>query len=166
MKYVLMSDEISAVERLSENIERLKRFCNVQSKKVDVENSDFIIGKLGLMAEWAVSKLCGFPINMELFEDSGDFGIDGEVRGKTIDVKFSRWPNGKLIFKHPGKFVADIAVFCVPGMDQHEVEMVGVISRKRFMEQCERRDLGYGDVYCVTQDKLTPFETFLEWARK
>lgn len=166
MKYVLMSDEIAEVERLSKAIENLKRSCNVQTKKICPYESDFETGVCGLMAEYAVCKTLGVDINKDLYSDHGDFGVDFTVKGKTVDVKFNRRQNGYLYFNSLDHFRADIGVLCVPGDLQSQVWMVGVIGKKRFLREHEEKDWGYGKRYAVSQDKLKPFEEFLEWTKQ
>lgn len=166
MKYAFTTEEINKVERLSKEIESLKRSCNIQTKKVYPNASDFEIGVRGLMAEYAVAKICGQDLNMDVYQNHGDFGQDFTIGQKTVDVKFNSHPHGYLYFISPGHFKADIAVLCVPGMDEFEVEMVGAISRKKFSEKCFTKDFGYGVRYCVRQADLLKFEDFLTWVKK
>ena len=139
MKYAFTTEELNKVERLSKEIEKLKRLCNVQSKKVCADASDSEIGKWGLMAEYAVVSSCGQNINMDLYQDHGDFGIDTIIKGKTLDVKFNGYRNGYLYFISPKHFVADIGCLCVPGDDEYEIEMVGIINRKIFLENSTQK---------------------------
>lgn len=166
MKYVFTTEEIGKVERLSQEIQSLKRSCNIQTKKVYPGASDFEVGLRGLMAEYAVATSCRQNLNMDLYTDHGDFGQDFAIGEKTVDVKFNSHPYGDLYFISPGHFKADIAVLCVPGLDEFEVEMVGAISRKKFSEKCFTKDFGHGVRYCVKQGDLLKFEDFLAWTKK
>ena len=138
---------------------KFKRDAGIlNSKRVDKKRDDFQITKEGLTGEYAVSQVLGVGVNKELYL-GGDPGWDFEYKGLKIDVKTTRAKY--LLFQSLDKFVADVAVLA-RYVDEDLVDVVGIISKKKFMQECEVKNLGYQDNYTVTEDKLSPIEELLK----
>ena len=128
----------------------------VNTKRIDQQRDDYQIIREGLTGEWAVSQVLGVPVNIENYL-GGEPGWDFEYQGYKIDVKTTRAK--LLVFDSPDKFVADIAILARYHQEDL-VDLVGVISKKKFLENCQVRNLGYGDKYVIQENHLTQIEEF------
>jgi len=128
-----------------------------KSKRVDMARDDYQITREGLTGEWAVGQVLGLPVNTENYL-GGDPGWDFEYKGLKVDVKTTKAK--LLLFQNMDKFVADVAVLVRYYRDDL-VEIAGVISRDKFEQEHEIRNLGYKDNCVVTDEKLTPIDEFM-----
>lgn len=82
--------------KLSDERCSYKKSLGIVGHRVDVNSSNEEICYYGLLAEIIVAKLLGVKVNTELFMGS-DEGFDLVWRGKTVQVKYSYYPQGRLI---------------------------------------------------------------------
>ena len=127
------------------------------SKRVDQKRDDYQITREGMAGEWAVSKVLGVPVNVELYA-AGDPGWDFEYCGFKIDVKTSRAQY--LLFKTLSNFKADFAIFA-KYVNDYQIDLAGIISRQDFVQKCELRDFGYGENYTMHPDDLMDIRDYL-----
>jgi hypothetical protein len=129
------------------------------SKRVDQQRDDYQITREGLTGEWAVGQTLGLPVNLENYL-GGDPGWDFEYKGLKVDVKTTRAK--LLLFQNLDKFVADVAVL-VRYVRDDLVQIVGIISKDKFKQNCQIRNLGYQDNYTISEDKLSPIEDLINY---
>ena len=129
----------------------------VSTKRVDQKRDDYAITREGMAGEWAVGKVLGVPVNLDL-HPGGDPGWDFDYCGIKIDVKTSRAKY--LLFKTQNSFKADFAVFA-KYLNDYQIELAGMVSRQEFMEKCEIRDFGYGENFVMHPDNLTDVREIL-----
>ncbi len=134
----------------------------INYKRVDQRRDNFATAREGLTGEWAVANELGLSVNTENYL-GGDPGWDFEYYGWKVDVKTTRAK--LLLFQSMSKFVADVAVL-VKVLDDDTVRICGAISRDRFAQVHEIRNLGYQDNCIATIDQLTPLKEFKEYARR
>jgi len=134
----------------------------VNKTKVDQKRNNFELTKEGFMGEWAVSLTLNIPVNTDLYLGP-DAGYDLEFQGYTIDVKTTRAKY--LLFQSIDHFKADVAVL-VKVVNDYEVDVVGMISKEKFIEIHEMKDFGYGNQCVVPPEKLLPIEEFERYARR
>ena len=129
----------------------------VNTKRIDQKRDDYAITREGMAGEWAVAKVLGVPVNLELYA-GGDPGWDFEVSGIKIDVKTSRAQY--LLFNTIKSFKADFAIFA-KYLNDYQIDLVGMISRQEFTQKCEIRDFGYGENFVMHPDNLTDVREIL-----
>jgi hypothetical protein len=129
----------------------------VSSKRIDQKRDDYAITREGMAGEWAVAKVLGVPVNLDL-HPGGDPGWDFDYCGVKIDVKTSRAKY--LLFNTLNSFKADFAVFA-KYLNDYQVELVGMVSRQDFKQKCEIRDFGYGEKYVMHPDQLIEVRQYL-----
>lgn len=119
----------------------------------------------GAIGEVVVHLKTGWPIDTEFYMD-GDQGVDFEVNGKTIDVKYRDYlyPYADLPFNHLDDFKSDYAVLVVPVKkgDYSASRICGYISRDDFMNSYSMKNFGYGDRFIIGQDQLRSFDELTE----
>ena len=128
----------------------------VNYKRVDQKRDNFATAREGLTGEWAVSNYLDVPVNLENYL-GGDPGWDFEYQGLKVDVKTTRAKY--LLFRSHAHFKADVAILVRYHQD-FLVEILGAITREKFFEVAEIKNLGYHDNYVATQDQLTLIEEF------
>jgi hypothetical protein len=134
----------------------------IKHKRIDNKRDNFQITREGLMGEWALSIALDVPVNTELYLGT-DEGTDFAYKGYTIDVKTTRAKY--LLFQSLEHFKADVAAL-VQVINEHDVEIKGIISKKKFVEIHEVKNLGYQDNCVVPPEKLLPIEEFRKYANR
>jgi hypothetical protein len=157
-----LSHEVDEVLYWAQEIEDVKRTNNVRNKKFDVNNTDVGVHAIGMLGELAAGRVLGAQPDWEIYLD-GDDGNDMTAWGLTWQVKTSSMR--KLIFNHESDFITDAAVLVHHLASKHKVfenpvfDVVGGISRARFMGLCYGHDFGYGVRLVVDGDDLTDMMT-------
>lgn len=134
----------------------------IKHKRIDSKRDNYAITREGLMGEWALSIALEKPVNTDLYLGTDD-GYDFEYEGYTIDVKTTRAKY--LLFQNLDKFKADVAAL-VKIINDYEMEIIGIISKKKFVEIHEVKNLGYQDNCVVPPEKLLPIEEFRRYAKR
>jgi hypothetical protein len=162
MRVEFLPHEVDEVLYWAQEIEDVKRSNNVRNKKFDVNNTDVGVHAIGMLGELAAGRVLGAQPDWEIYL-SGDDGNDMTAWGLTWQVKTSSMR--KLIFNYESDFVTDAAVLVHHHASKHKVfehpvfEVVGGISRKRFMALYYEHDFGYGVRLVVDADDLIGMET-------
>lgn len=111
---------------------------------------------LGALGEVAFAQYFGLPSN-RFIAAGGDGGVDYTLNGRTIQVKCGSSFHGNkpdMIFRSKDYFQSDIAVL-TRVMNLVTIELVGCISRDRFMRDCRTKNMGHGAHYFVAAGDLT-----------
>ena len=86
-----------------------------------------------------------------------DDGCDLFLHDIGIDVKSTFYKTGKMLFKSREAFKADACILVTATDQPNEMEVVGWLSRKEFLEVSEKSQLGqYSGGFAVEQEKLRP----------
>ena len=152
---------------------------NATRRKSDVFD-DVTLDTLGLYGEFAASKVLGCSIDRSI-SGSGDSGHDLHWQGKTVAVKYNHRINGFLMVEardgdnYPTSLhdlKSDIIVLvhgtCQPPncscrqRGTINVHVAGWLSREDFLERCFLKDLGLGNRYIVTADRLRPMSELMQ----
>lgn len=108
---------------------------------------------VGLLGEYAYAQYTGQKVD-DVTIGKGDKGIDF-ADGVDVKTSTSKYRPNLLIFvKQFQRKVADRYVLA--WLDLPRVELIGSITRKKFIEVKEIKNLGYGDSYQVNRKHLTP----------
>jgi len=136
---------------------KYKQDLGIISNKVDTKRDEFAITTEGMAGEWAVGKVLGIPVNLDL-HPGGDPGWDFDCFGYRFDVKTTRAKY--LLFRSVEHFKADIAVLA-RYLNHYQVELVGAINKADFLKKCQVKDFGYGDNYVVDPKDLDDIREFI-----
>lgn len=98
--------------------------------------SDEEIHVLGARAEIAVARVLGVEPDRNFYRH-GDGGVDLRVGGHTVDVKMRSTPYTDLLVQPDlSDFRADCIILCWPwGGNEYTVAVIGLVTRKRFIEK-------------------------------
>ncbi len=113
----------------------------------------------GLCGEAAVATLVGVDIDRNIHLH-GDAGWDVEEAQGRYQVKYNTHKNGQLYFSSLEEFKAPVAILVTNNNDL-TFNIVGYISRERFMKEHYTTDYGYGIRYAVDQKQLDPISKLL-----
>ena len=112
----------------------------------------------GLGGEIAVSRLLNVYPNLVLKPDAG---WDILYQGTKIDVKTTRYINGRLLAKLNSRDDEVDAYLLVTGTFP-EYNVVGYASRDSLLSPENIIDLGHGKGYGLSQEQLTPVEELMK----
>jgi len=144
-------------------VKRLHR-DKVPNKKIDQSRSDSDIDVSGVIAEYVVAKAFGIKLIPSTGTLRGDGGVyDLIFNDKLVQVKFSYYKTGKLVFVLREDFKADIAILVVPKSDK-VMRICGWITRNDFVNKCKINGAFFGhypNAY-VDQSDLKPIEEFIK----
>ena len=82
--------------------------------------------------------------------------VDIVWNGKTINVKSTHYPNGRLLIPDYQGITADIYILAIGTMP--EFKIIGWASAENIFRKENLMDLGYGLSYGLEQSQLTPME--------
>jgi hypothetical protein len=119
-------------------------------------HSDLDVHRMGLAAEYAVSKWLHIPVDISITE-RGDAGSDLRLAdGRTVQVKYRNRRGGDfaLYSTNPAEFKADLGVLCWPA--QEGIEIVGTITRERFLQVAHTVNYGYGARLAARAEDFVP----------
>jgi hypothetical protein len=165
MRVEFLPHEVDEVLCWAQEIEDVKRTNNVRNKKFDVNNTDVGVHAIGMLGELAAGRVLGAQPDWEIYLD-GDDGNDMTAWGLTWQIKTSSMR--KLIFNHATDFVTDAAILVHHAASKQKVfeypvfDVVGGISRSRFMKLHYQYDFGYGVRLVVEGEDLTDMELIRE----
>ena len=140
---------------------QMSRASKLVNQKQDKSRTELEIEKLGAKGEFAVATL----YNLNQPATTGwDSGYDLWFCSKSNQVKTTFHTDGQLLFKAKEKFVADFAVLVVEDTDcPMKMTIVGATSKDYFFTHAVKKDLGNGDVYTLSQDKMASPENFWKY---
>lgn len=155
--------ELSTTEmRIIEFIAAL-RYYETSSKGTERKQSNLDslqMGVDGVMSEYAVAK--HYNIHFDMNCDYRKFGADLVGKsGKTFDVKSTRKENGNLnavkwSINKPADFY--ILTEIVTNEQENKVKLIGWIKKSDFLIPENLTDVGHGEFYSISQDKLSHYD--------
>lgn len=116
---------------------------------------------LGLMGEYAVAKALNIMLDIAIYPRADDRRDLTLPDGRTLQVKYRerRTNDYALRSTDPAEFEADIGVLVCAA--RGGCEIVGVISREKFLLVAEVKDYGYGARLVAGPKHFTPLEKAL-----
>ena len=117
--------------------ERNAAKAGIPSRKyATTKATDEEIHVLGAKAEIAVARVLGVEPDRNFYRH-GDGGVDLRVGGYTVDVKMRSTPYTDLLIQPDlSDFRADCIILCWPwGTGENTVAVIGLVTRKRFVEK-------------------------------
>jgi len=170
MKITLTDREFKFIEMLARGRHFLKDIVMPDRKLIDWNNTQSEADLLGVMDEYAVSKYLSIPMDTEV-NLQGDGGeVDLWLGDWSIQVKSTKYDNGRLVFNSKDEMKALIDVLTICNIQKQTVNIVGYISNKDLQQKMYEKDLGFGVRYCIDQDELKDISWlvfyYLEWKKR
>ena len=170
MKITLTDREFKFVDMLARGRHFLKDIVMPDRKLIDWNNTQSEADILGVMGEYAVSKYLSIPMDTEV-NLQGDGGeVDLWLGDWSIQVKSTKYDNGRLVFNSKDEMKALIDVLTICNIQKQTVNIVGYISNKDLQQKMYEKDLGFGVRYCIDQDELKDISWlvfyYLEWKKR
>ena len=170
MKITLTDREFKFIEMLARGRHFLKDIVMPDRKLIDWNNTQSEADILGVMGEYAVSKYLSIPMDTEV-NLQGDGGeVDLWLGDWSIQVKSTKYDNGRLVFNSKDEMKALIDVLTICNIQKQTVNIVGYISNKDLQQKMYEKDLGFGVRYCIDQDELKDISWlvfyYLEWKKR
>ncbi|HAB27914.1 MAG TPA: hypothetical protein DCE27_09475 [Xanthomarina gelatinilytica] len=140
---------------------QMSRASKLKNQKQDKTRTELDIEKLGAKGEYAVATL--YNLNPPI-ASGWDSGYDLWFSGKSLQVKTTFHSDGQLLFRSKEKFIADFAILVV--QDQScpmKMIIVGASSKNYFFDHAVKKNLGNGDVYTLSQDKMAKPQEFWKY---
>ena len=109
----------------------------------------------GMAAELAFAKHFNICPVMTVKPVSG--GSDGILKGKTIDVKVTAYPDGRLL-AHPNKKKHPSDIFALLIGEMPNYRIAGYALAADLIHPDNLTDLGHGPVYAMNQSNLKQFK--------
>ena len=111
----------------------------------------------GIGGEIAASRLLNVYPSLILKPDAG---WDIKYNGEKVDVKTTRYKNGRLLAKlNARKDEVDIYLLVVGTFPEYTV--IGYAKKNELLDEKNIIDLGHGEGYGLTQDMLKPVEQLI-----
>jgi len=164
MIYRLTDTEIAAAHQWVADKLRIKQAHDIRDKKFDRTNSSQGVSLIGIMGEIAGCRALNTEPNLAVMI-GGDDGTDCDAYGLSWQIKTSSLR--ALIFNAEQDFVADAALLVRHLADKYSVadnptfEIIGGVSRKRFMREHFEHDYGYGARLVMNANDLTALDKLL-----
>lgn len=124
------------------------------------------------LAQWMVDLELGTEFDWTIYEHGGS-AVDHVVRGKKFDTKNTTYrgrPRYLTVdcdqLHHLEPLDALIATSTPKEFKVGDaVEFLGVTSVRRFLDEGETKEWGYGPCLNMSEDDLNPFEPLVAWAK-
>jgi hypothetical protein len=127
----LSADTLQRISAIAAYRQEQKRKRGQINQKIS-KSSDLEIEICGLRGEFSVAQYYNIEPNLMT---EADGGVDLIINGKTVDVKYTKYGDGDLVFTSRSHFKADIAILAVEETATR-IELKGWIDRKRFLAEC------------------------------
>lgn len=148
-------DEIQELVSLAEKRQAPKNGNQHATDKRIIKRDNVMTHLIGLLGEFAVSKLVGEPVDTSSYV-SGDLYKDFLIYGVKIEVKTLQ---GYLTFVSMDHFKSDVAVLVnYEKGDNSKVTVQGWITKDEFESNSFVDNFGYGDRPCMQPSDLLPIE--------
>jgi hypothetical protein len=148
---ILSEEEIKIAKFLGKKRRESARAGFVKDTQIGKQNP-IDIDVDGVLAELAFAKCFNLYPDLSVGPRSG--GADFTVNNKTIDIKATRYVNGKLLATiKKAKDPCDYYVLAVINKD-NDVKLCGMAPKERLFLEENIVDLGHGKGYCSSQEKL------------
>ena len=170
MKITLTETEYKFVEMLARGRHFLKDIVIPDRKLERWNNTQYESDLLGVMGEYAVAKVLKIPIDTQV-NLNGDGGeTDLWLGDWSIQVKATKYNKGRLVFNTLEELKSLIDVLTICELKTKTVTIAGYISHNEMLKKMYKKDLGFGDRYCVNQEDLKDISWlsfyYLEWKNK
>lgn len=154
MRVTLTKAQLSQCTQAGNLRNQLARLSGIKNQKIDKDRPETDIDVLGAKAELAVSLVFGvdFSLNAMGIDDGCDFFL----HDIGVDVKSTFYKTGRMLFRSKDTFKADVCILATATDRLDQVEVVGWLSRKEFMQIAQMSDVGQYSGWAVDQDKLRP----------
>jgi hypothetical protein len=130
------------------------RESGVKDRKVD-QNTE-MPDLNGFGAEMAFCKIFNLYPDFSIEPRKGTYDVLNK-KGERVDIKTTKYRNGHLLaLKTKTKKDCDIYILVVGEFPSYQI--AGSISSEELLQETNIKDLGYGNTYAVSQDKLLPIE--------
>ena len=149
----LKDDEISVCQILGRMRSLIARSANIKDAKIGDQNgADADVQ--GIIAEYAFAKQFNIFPDLGLSPRSGSY--DGILNGIRYDIKATSYKNGKLLCTK--KYNPDVDIYVLAIVDNNNVNFIGYAKSEELRKEINLTNLGHGEGYAMTQDKLTKFK--------
>ena len=151
--------EVKSLELLAQGRHFLKDIVIPDRDLQRWNNSQHEADVLGVKGEYAVSKALKIPFDMSIGLE-GDGGTTDMYLGEwRIQVKSTKYKNGRLVFNSLEEVDALIFVFVV--IESKCATISGYIARNKALKKIYKKDLGHGIRFCIDQKELKPISDLL-----
>jgi hypothetical protein len=157
MQVTLNESELKICEWLGKSRYQNNRVASVSDKKIgpqSVEETDLE----GICGEFAFCKAMNLYPDMSINTRSG--GYDILMNGLRVDVKTTKYKNGKLLAAKTKK-ISDSDLYVLVIGERPSYTVVGWCKSEDLIKNSNLVDLGYGLTYCLFKEKLTSIATLL-----
>lgn len=151
----LQAGEMAVCTVLAEMRNAVARSSSVVNAKMG-KQSDYQTDLDGMVAEVAFSKWRNCYPDLTIGARSG--GVDCVLNGKKIDVKSTRYPNGKLLATL-SKAVDEVDIYVLAVVNGNQVTFPGWAHSHELINEQNIVDLGHGRGYALNQSQLRKFDT-------
>lgn len=170
MKIVFTEREFKFLEMLAKGRHFLKDIVIPDRKLENWNNSQHESDLLGIMGEYAVSKILKIPFDTEI-NLNGDGGETDLLFGEwSIQVKTTKYNTGRLVFNTLEEIKSLINILAICDIKNKTVNIAGYITHKEILKFNYKENLGHGDRYCINQENLKDISWlsfyYLEWKNK
>lgn len=149
------------------------------NRKASYTLSEFDIQLIGLIAEYAVVKVFGGTLKdcdiltrgTGKLDDGIDLTLPGAVTAQVKGVCMqSNWtrpfrPFWALRDRNLDKFVCDVGILVLARCDGH-AEILGYVTRQRFIEECREVNLSHGDRLGINALHMDSFDPLVQWLKR
>jgi hypothetical protein len=156
MKIVLTEIEIALARLASDAITQYSESHNYDNTKKRDERSSNELFYQGFGAELAVAKVLN--IYPDMSSDYSEYDLLWE--GKTINVKSTKYPNGRLLIPEFQGRTADWYILVTGEMPEYIIR--GVAHADEVFRKENIGDLGKGKSYIMEQNELMTMEDWLD----
>jgi len=132
----------------------------------DMGNDGFDANVQGLLGEYAVAKALNITLDISLTmrgDDRRDLHLS-DGRGIQVKYRNKKGYDYALRSTDPAEFATEIGVLVWPA--EGGAEIVGCISRQKFLQVAKVADYGYGKRLVAGPEHFTPIEVALEHCRR
>ena len=155
MIIILDECEMAICKMMAERRHATAREHNVRDQRMDKKMSGFEIDLLGAVSEMAWAKWRNTYPDLTASPRSGTY--DAEYLGVTIDIKATKYKNGRLLSTLKKK-EEDAQVYVLAIVEDNKVDFVGWTKASTLLSEENIGDLGCGKGYIMNQDQLTKFK--------
>lgn len=155
MNKYLNEQEQMLVRDLANKRYKSNRQHRIKNKKIGPQSNEET-DRNGVGAEMAVAKFLNLELDTSTSPRSGGCDLISK-KGNKIDVKHTKYKNGKLIATLNKKLSdADIYILCTGSFPDYEIK--GWVKNTDLINEKNIKDLGYGPTYALEQEQLNKFK--------
>ena len=153
MKVSITDQEIAMLNIISSMRSLVSRATGTKDRKISPERG-VTIDLDGLIGEYAYCKANNLFMDIVPTPRSGSYDCVGRS-GKKLDIKTTRYENGRLLSTL--KVNPDIDYYILAIINKNEITFPGYASKNQLIRKENIVNLGHGEGYALTQDKLKKF---------